>query len=104
MKVIQKSLTNASGHENACWIAVNGSFSLINNSGSVQLVGWKDVESFSAGLKPDDNKMVDFILTDISTFGAVWTEIATKLISEGTFAGGSLVDANFPQPPPLSGN
>lgn len=93
MKYIEKSgINDPSNHENICWVAANGSFALKEDDAYVTLYGYKDVTSFLSGAQPADNKKVHVALSSLQTFEAVWSELALRLISEGTFEGGTIKD------------
>lgn len=80
-------------HENTCWVAKAGSFDLATDSASMMLVGYKDTQAFMNGKSFADTANVQFKLSDLTTFEAVWTEIATKLVSPGgPFEGGTIED------------
>ena len=93
MKVITKTIENDAGVNVSCWIAESGRYELAANKGTVTLVGYKDVAAYQAGKSAVDCKEVRFALTDISSFETIWSEIATKLVTTGELAGGSIVDA-----------
>lgn len=93
MKYIEKTgVQDSAGHENLCWVAVSGGFDLASNNASIWLQGYKDKDAFLAGMKPADSKMISVKLSDLLSFEAVWGELAMKLVSEGTFEGGTIKD------------
>ena len=93
MKVITKSIENGAGFPVSCWVATSGSYDLSSGSGTVTLEGYKDVTAFQEHKQSCDGRTIRFSLSDLSSFEAVWTEIATKLVTSGELAGGSIVDA-----------
>ena len=84
---------DGAAHENTCWVAKAGSFDLAEDRASMMLFGYKDGQAFLDGKSHADSVNVHFKLSELATFEAVWTEIATKLVSPGgPFEGGAIVD------------
>ncbi len=93
MKAISFTKQTPFGVDATVWIAKEGRFGLDNDEASLQIVGYATANAFSNGAAAIDQVGERMTLSGLQTFEPMWTEIATKLISEGgTFAGGTIID------------
>lgn len=94
MKYIQKTLQDSHDNDVACWIASEGAFNILQNTAKLKVAGWKSKDAYNAGKSASDEpKWVEFKLSDLQSFEAVWAEIAMRLISQGApFEGGTIED------------
>lgn len=92
MKYIDKSLVNDQDYAVTCWVATEGSFNILTGKAKLKMVGWKNVETFNAKKPQADQKWIELELASLQSFEAVWTELATKLVTSGVFEGGEIKD------------
>jgi len=109
MKYIKKLIEDRYGHENECWRVVRINIALVddyeeNEEGQqiktgehfravVELKGWKDADAFQSG-KPEVDKKTVVIenLEQEDIFSDVYNFIADKVLADGQFIGGEIID------------
>lgn len=95
MKYIEKTgLIDSADHENTCWVAIEGAFFLKSDFAIIKLCGYKNKDAFVANKTSPDIKTIQVKMSELASFETVWSEIATKLITEGVFAGGVIKDTD----------
>lgn len=69
-----------SGHTISYWRSATGEFDLAGDRGSIVLRGWKDKNSYDMGLSQADIASMVLVLSELTTFEAAWTAVATALL------------------------
>lgn len=97
MKVIIKPLENEHGHTDSCHVAEWGELNLKEGFGWLRLHAYANKNAFIEGKPSTMSRNVKLSFADIVNFEPLWTELATKLLSEpdSDFAGGTLDDADI---------
>lgn len=95
MKVIIKDIANQYGHTDGCHVAEWGELDIKNGTGRIRLMSYASKADFEAGKPSTINRDVFLTFADIVNFEPLWTELATKILSDpaSAFAGGTLDDA-----------
>jgi hypothetical protein len=98
MKVIVKSIENQFGQTDECHVAEWGELNLKNGTARLRLFSYASKEAYEAGKPSTTNRDVNLSFADIVNFKPLWTELATKLLSDpaSQFVGGTLDDAEKP--------
>ena len=94
MKVIIKSLENEQGHIDECHVAEWGELNLKEGFGWLRLMAYASKDAYLAGKPHTMSRNVKLSFSDIVNFEPLWTELATKLLSDpaSKFVGGTLED------------
>jgi len=90
---------SANGHHNECWQAVRLEANLLMGTGRLIVVGWKDAALCAAGAREDDVLQIDVNIGVLSSYTAVFSELALILVGAGgCFEGGSVKELPTPAP------
>jgi len=98
MKIIGKQLENQQGHSDECHVAQTGELDLVNGTGRLRLFAYASKAAFEAGKPSTCNRDVTVKFADLTKFEALWTELATMLLTNpaSEYYGGTLEDAEKP--------
>ncbi len=94
---INKTIVLDSGIEVSFWIAEIVFGDVLNNNGNITLRGWKDVDAYKTGKASVTIR--NAVLKNFSTlenYTAFWSSVATELLTNTEFVGGTLQDSEAP--------
>lgn len=109
MKYIKKLIEDRYGHSNECWRVTNINISLVpvfeeNEEGQpiqtgerfqaiIELKGWKDITACQNKKETIDKKIIVIEnAEDMSSFDAVYQDIANSVLNDPQFSGGEIIE------------